>query len=89
MNPAARPPPSVLFIHNGNPADAHIRYLIEAGFPVSESHADTAVAEAIRVQADIIVLDFECDGEVSALLKGHAATRHIPIIALVELTRLP
>ena len=80
-----RPPPRVLFIHNGSPAEAHKKHLIDAGLRVSEVHAESAVAEAARIQPDIIVLDFECDGEMTRELKAHADTQHIPVIALVTL----
>jgi CheY-like chemotaxis protein len=89
MNPPARSPSQVLFIHNGRMHDAHIRHLKEAGLRVSEAHANVALAEAARLQPDIIVLDFECDGETVAQLKGHRETRHIPVIALAKLARCP
>jgi len=79
--------PTVLFIHNGAPYDAHIKHLTGAGLRVTESHAENAVREALKLQPDFVVLDFDCDGEVTAQLKGHSLTRHIPVIALVELTR--
>jgi DNA-binding response OmpR family regulator len=87
MNAATRPPPAVLLVHNGHPYEAHIKHLTDSGLHVSETHADTALTDAIRIQPDIVVLDFGCDGEVTAQLKGHAATKHISIIALLELTR--
>ena len=87
MNPLRRPPPSVLFIHNGAPYAEHIDYLAKSGLRVSEVHADAAIAEAAARQPDIIVLDFACDGEMTEQLKAHEATRHIPVIALVDLIR--
>ena len=89
MNQTTRPPPSVLMVHNGGPYRAHIRHLIDAGLHVSDIHPNEALASAIHLQPDIIVLDFGCDGEVTAQLKGHEATKHIPVIALVELTARP
>jgi DNA-binding response OmpR family regulator len=86
MNPTTRPPPTVLFIHNGMPYEKHIQHLLNAGLRVSEAHADAAVAEAVRLQPDMIVLDFDCDGDVTAQLKAHTTTKDIPVIALVELT---
>ena len=85
MNPPAPPPPQVLFIHSGRSHDAHIRHLKQAGLRVSETHANVALAEAARLQPDIIVLDFECNGETVAQLKGDPRTRHIPVIALAKL----
>ena len=79
--------PKVLFIHNGDPYDAHIKHLTDAGLRVTETHEGSAIAEALKVQPDIIVLDFGSDGDVTAQLKAHSLTRNIPIIALAELTR--
>ena len=76
--------PAVLFIHDGSPI-AHIQHLKDAGLRVSETHARTAVAAAKQQQPDIIVLDFDYDGDVSAQLKRDKATRHIPVVALVSL----
>ncbi len=77
-------PPAVLFIHDGSPV-AHIKHLKDAGLRVSETHAGAAVDTAKKQQPDIIVLDFDYDGDVSAQLKRDEATRHIPVIALVHL----
>ena len=82
-----RPPPKVLFVHNGVPFEAHMTHLIDAGFNVSEIHGDHVVREATARQPDLIVLDFACDGEVTAALKADPKTQHIPIIALVEMLR--
>jgi CheY-like chemotaxis protein len=87
MTQVTRPPPSVLFVHNGAPVELHIKHLTDAGLRVSEAHADEAVGTATALKPDIIVLDFDCDGETTALLKSHPPTRDIPIIALVELLR--
>ena len=82
-----RPPPKVLFIHNGASVDAHIQYVTEAGLDVADVHADIALAKAVEFQPDIIVLDFTADGDVTAQLKRDDATKHIPIIALAELSK--
>ena len=84
MPSATRRPPAVLFIHDGSPV-AQIEHLKEAGLRVSETHARAAVTAAKQQQPDIIVLDFDYDGDVSAQLKREKATRHIPVIALVNL----
>lgn len=84
MTSTTRQPPAVLFIHDGSPV-AHIEHLKDAGLRVSEAHAVAAVAAAKKQQPDIIVLDFEYDGDVTAKLKRDRATRHIPVIALVNL----
>lgn len=80
-----RPPPRVLIVHNGADITHHVDYLISAGLSVVDAHADAAVAEATTHQPDIIVLDFDADGDVAAALKRDPATRSIPVIALVEL----
>jgi PleD family two-component response regulator len=51
---------------------------------VAGVEAEAAVAKAIEVQPDIIVLDFSADGELTTQLKQHEATKHIAVIALVE-----
>lgn len=87
MNPTTHPPPTVLFVHNGLPYELHIKHLTDSGLRVSEAHADAALKQALRLQPDIIVLDFDCDGDVTEQLKRDTRTQHIPVIALVELTR--
>jgi len=80
-----RPAAVVLFIHNGSPGHAHLKILEDAGLRVSVTQAAAAVAAAKTQQPDIIILDVDCDGDVSAQLKRDQATRHIPVIALVNL----
>ncbi len=88
MNPPTRPPPpKMLFVHNALPYAAHIKHLTDAGVRVTEAHAETALNQALRLQPDIIVLDFDCNGGVTEQLKRDTRTQHIPVIALVELTR--
>jgi CheY-like chemotaxis protein len=85
MRTPTRPPPKVLLIHDGTDVEAHFQHLTGAGLTVSQAHAEDAVAAAIRLQPDIIVLDFRCDGQIMARLKGEPATAQIPVIALAEL----
>ena len=87
MQPTTRPPQTVLLVHNGNGYETHLKHLSASGLHVSESHGESAVADAFRLQPDIIVLDFGCDGEVTAALKANPATAQIPVIALVGLQR--
>ena len=87
MAPPTRPPPHVLFIHDGLPYDVHIKHLSDAGLRVSTSEKDTAVTNAATLQPDIIVLDFGCDGETTEAIKADPITRHIPVIALLDLQR--
>ena len=84
MTKLTRPPPKILFIHDGHSPDGNVSYLRKAGLEVSLTHADDAVAVATDVQPDIIVLDFDCDGETVAALKEVKETEAIPIIALAE-----
>ena len=86
MNTPIRPPPKVLLIHDGADVEPHFTHLIGAGLDVSKAHGDDAVAAAISFQPDIIILDFRCDGEIMARLKGDETTRGIPVIALAELS---
>jgi PleD family two-component response regulator len=86
--PLKRPAATVdllFFVHNGFPYEAHVDYLTKAGFTVSQVDGHEAVTRASAMQPDIIVLDFGCDGEVTAQLKAETSTQEIPVIALVEL----
>ena len=85
MDAPIRPPPNVLLIHDGAEVEAHVEHLSGAGLAVSKARAEDALAAAVRLQPDIIVLDFGCDGAVMARLKADPATRQIPVIALAKL----
>lgn len=85
MDAPIRPPPKVLLIHDGADVEAHVEHLKGAGLVVAKAHAGDAVAAAIRLQPDIIILDYRCDGDIMARLKAEQATRQIPVIALAEL----
>ena len=87
MNSSPRPPPKVLLVHNGDGFEAHLEHLTQSGLLMSDTHADSALAQAVAIQPDLIVLDFGCDGETTAQLKADERTRHIPVIALVDLRR--
>ena len=88
MSPSSRPTPKVLFVHDGQPYAAHVKHLKDAGLSVSEAHADEALDTAATVEPDLIVVDFACDDGVTRQFKEHPATRHIPVIALVEMLKL-
>jgi DNA-binding response OmpR family regulator len=82
-----RPAPTILLIHNGSgDVDVHVRHLTAAGLDVSKAECSDAIAVAISVRPDIIILDFGCDGETMALLKREPTTAGIPVIALAALT---
>lgn len=86
MTTLSRPPPKLLFVHNGHSADGHLTYLKKAGLNVTESAgAEAAVAAAVAFQPDIIVLDFSADGETVAALQQHQETKDVPVIALAKL----
>jgi len=79
----------VLLVHDGTPDAGHVKYLTDWGLDVSDVHAAQrgggALAAARTLQPDIIVLDLSIGGPTLQALKGHPATRSIPVIALVEL----
>ena len=85
MTAGLRPPPTVLLIHDGADVEGHFEYLVGAGLVVSRAHGEDAVAMAISLQPDIIILDYRCNGEIMTRLKGEISTRRIPVIALAEL----
>lgn len=80
-----RLPPKVLVVHKGSGYEAHIKHLTSAGLQVSETHRDSALADATTLQPDIVVLDFGLNGDLITELKTHAPTRHIPVITLGDL----
>jgi CheY-like chemotaxis protein len=82
----SRPPPKVLLVHNGVAVDGYVKHLTDAGLRVADARVETAVADALHFQPDIIVLDFSANGEITAQLKQHDTTKHIPIIALADLS---
>jgi DNA-binding response OmpR family regulator len=84
-----RTPPFVLMIHRPQGAEGYGGYLSEAGFRVAEAHdGQEGFAQALALGPDFIVLDFDLNGELVARLKGHQATKQIPVIALADLARL-
>lgn len=87
MSTPIRPPPKVLFLHDGDSVATYITNLENAGLQASEAHVDDAVAEALASSPDIIVLDFDCDGETVAALQADIRTRDIPVIALADLPK--
>ena len=88
MSVPTRPPPRVLLIHDSNPVDAYIDFLKTAGLVATEAPAADSVARAAAERPDIIVLDFDCNGEIVAALQADVRTRGIPVIALADLVSL-
>jgi len=76
----------VLIIHRRDATEGYGPYLRKEGFRVTEAN-DSAdgVAKALALQPDLIILDFELDGETTGRLKAHLTTCRIPIIALAEM----
>jgi DNA-binding response OmpR family regulator len=85
LTDTTRPPPRVLFIHDGQPFERQVKHLTDAGLSVREAEAEDAVSAAVVFDPDLIVLDFDCDGEVVAALKAVEGTKDIPVIALAKL----
>ena len=77
--------PRVLIIHDGNSVTPYLAYLRAAGLEAAEAHADEALPQALAIEPDIIVLDFDCDGEIVAALQDDARTSRVPVIALADL----
>lgn len=84
MTTDLRPWPKILLVHNGNSVSVYLTFLNTAGVLAEEAHAPEALARALALRPDLIVLDFDCDGEVIAALQSDARTRHIPVIALAD-----
>ena len=77
----------LLFVHDAASYELHIKHLTDAGCRITETETASAIANATALQPDIIVLDFASDADLAAQLKEDPSTRHIPVIALVELRR--
>jgi DNA-binding response OmpR family regulator len=84
----SRRSPLILMIYAGAGGEAYVRYLTEAGFRV-ESASCAQVAEVVgrtlAIRPDMIVLDYDCNGDVVERLKADARTAAVPIIALADL----
>lgn len=64
-------------------------YLRECGFRVVEAHTvSDALSCALEMMPDLIVLDYELDGEVVAVLRSNILTNAVPIIALTVIAKL-
>jgi CheY-like chemotaxis protein len=86
---AMRPPPLVLVVHRSGGMEKYADYLISSGFRVAEARdGGHGVEQALLLLPDLIVLDFELDGEVVGLLREYPTTRAIPVIALAEMDKL-
>jgi DNA-binding response OmpR family regulator len=82
----ADPPLHLLLIHRRDAREGYAGYLRSEGFRVTEA-IDSAdgVVKALALRPDLIVLDFDLDGETTDGLKAHISTSGIPIIALAKM----
>jgi hypothetical protein len=89
---SSRPPPLILVIYADGDGEAYVRYLTTAGFraaKVSRIPTHEIVARTLATMPDMIVLDYDCDGETVERLKADRRTAPIPVIALAELPGPP
>lgn len=90
MDPSLRPPPCILILHDGNDLHAHIQHLEAAGLRVVEAEVDgNLIGQVLSINPDLIVLDYDIDGDTVERLKDDRRTMQIPVIALAELALLP
>ena len=77
----------ILVVYADGDGDAYVRYLTTAGFravSVSTNSAVDIVERTLATMPDMIVLDYDCDGETVDQLKSDRRTAHIPVIVLAE-----
>ena len=84
-----RPPPLVLLLHDHTSIVEIMAYLKDSGLRVANRQNDgDMLAAVVEIDPDLIVLDFDVDGETIETLKADGRTQHIPLIALAEACRL-
>ena len=84
---SSRPPPTILVIYGDGDGDVYVRYLTTAGFraaSVSTNSVIDIVDCTLATMPDMIVLDYDCDGETVDQLKSDKRTAPIPIIVLAD-----
>jgi hypothetical protein len=77
----------ILVIYADGDGDAYVRYLTTAGFraaSVSTNSAIDIVDCTLATMPDMIVLNYDCDGETVDQLKSDKRTAPIPLIVLAE-----
>ena len=77
----------ILVVYADGDGDAYVRYLTTAGFRAASASTNSAVDIVDRTLAtlpDMIVLDYDCDGETVDRLKSDKRTASIPVIVLAE-----
>ena len=89
MNIVPRPPPLILFIQNHASVEHRFDCLTRAGLRVARTLDDrNMLATVLRLVPDLIVLDFNGDGDTAERLKSDSRTMYIPLIALAELASI-
>ena len=89
MNIVPRPPPLILFIQNHASIENLFDCLTRAGLRVARTFDDrNMLATVLRLVPDLIVLDFNGDGDTAERLKADTRTMYIPLIALAELASI-
>lgn len=84
---SSRPPPTILVIYADGDADPYVQYLTKAGFragSASRTPLGEIVDRTLALMPDMIVLDYDCDGETIERLKADRRTAGIPVIALAD-----
>ena len=89
MNITPHAPPLILFIHNHTSVETLLEYLTLAGLCVARTSNDgDMLATVLRLVPDLIVLDFNVNGDTAERLKGDVRTMFIPLIALAEMAAI-
>jgi DNA-binding response OmpR family regulator len=89
---SSRPPPTILVIYADGDGAAYVQYLATAGFRAASASripSGEIVDRTLATMPDLIVLDYDCDGETIERLKADRRTAAIPVIALADLLVLP
>jgi hypothetical protein len=84
---SSRPPPTILVIYGDGDGEGYVQYLTAAGFRVASASripTNAIVDRTLATMPDMIVLDYDCDGETIEQLKGDRRTAFIPVIALAD-----
>ena len=84
-----RPPPLVLFLQNHASVEHLFGCLTRAGLHVARAPNDRdMLATVLRLLPDLIVLDFNGNGDTAERLKADNRTKGIPLIALAEIAAM-
>ena len=86
---SSHPPPLILFVHDHTSVENLYEYLRSSGLRVARTRNDgDMVATVLRLVPDLIVLDFDVNGDTAEKLKADVRTMSIPLIALAEMAAL-